>query len=276
MFELPEYITLAGQINETLTGKVIRAGCLGNSPHKFVWYNRKPAEFEKLTRGKKIGKALVRGRWLIIALEPGYNLVLGECGGKVLYHTADSPVPKKYHLHLSFVDGSSFTVTTQMWGAMELFEKGRELERKYIKNMRTTPADKGFTQKYFSKLIAEVMRGEKRSVKGLLTQEQLIPGLGNAIAQDILFRARLSPRHSVADLNAIQTGALYQAIRTTVAEAIRKGGRNDESDLFNQPGGYIRIMDKNAAGRPCPECGHRVEKIQYLGGACYYCPKCQT
>ena len=37
MFELPEFITLAGQISETLTGKVIKEGSLGNSPHKFVW-----------------------------------------------------------------------------------------------------------------------------------------------------------------------------------------------------------------------------------------------
>ena len=46
MFELPEFVTLAGQINETLAGKIVQTGQLGNTPHKFVWYNRKPAEFE--------------------------------------------------------------------------------------------------------------------------------------------------------------------------------------------------------------------------------------
>ena len=40
MFELPEFITLARQIDETLCGKTISGGSLGNSPHKFVWYNR--------------------------------------------------------------------------------------------------------------------------------------------------------------------------------------------------------------------------------------------
>lgn len=43
MFELPEYITLASQMNETLMGKKIKRGVLGNAPHKFVWYNRKHA-----------------------------------------------------------------------------------------------------------------------------------------------------------------------------------------------------------------------------------------
>ena len=34
-------------------------------------------------------------------------------------------------------------------------------------------------------------------------------------------------------------------------------------------------MDKNTAGEPCRRCGATVQKIQYLGGACYVCPQCQ-
>jgi formamidopyrimidine-DNA glycosylase len=58
-------------------------------------------------------------------------------------------------------------------------------------------------------------------------------------------------------------------------EFARKGGRSDEFDLHGNPGGYARLMDTNAEGRPCPACGTRVLKIAYLGGACYFCPKCQ-
>ncbi len=276
MFELPEIANLSAQINKTLSGKVIRKGSLGNSPHKFVWYNRKPAEFEKLTRGKKIGKSTPRGRWLLIPIQPGYVLVLGECGGKALYHPAGTVLPKKYHLLMTFEDGSSLTVTTAMWGAMELYEKGQERKRQYIRDMRTTPVDKAFTAEYFSGLVREVLRGGKRSVKGLLTQDQLIPGLGNAIAQDILFRARLHPRHPVETLDVRQIRTLFLTIRSTVTQAVRLGGRNDEVDLFDHSGGYIRLMDKNAAGRPCPECGRKIEKMRYLGGACYFCAHCQT
>jgi len=50
MFELPEFVTLTRQVNETLTGKTIRQGRLGNSPHKFVWYNRSHEAFERLTK----------------------------------------------------------------------------------------------------------------------------------------------------------------------------------------------------------------------------------
>jgi len=103
----------------------------------------------------------------------------------------------------------------------------------------------------------------------------LVPGIGNSTAQDILFRAKLHPRYPMADLDAIQRQALYQAILTTLQQVIAQGGRSDEVDLFNQPGGYARIMDSQSAGKPCPDCGTTIEKIQYLGGACYFCPQCQ-
>ncbi len=169
----------------------------------------------------------------------------------------------------------TLTVMTAMWGAMELYEAGQELERKYLKGMRTTPIDPEFTFDYFSALIDELLRGEKRSAKSLLTQGQIIPGLGNAIAQDIMFHARLHPRHALADLAPGQRRDLFDAIVDTVREVTEKGGRNDEVDLLGKPGGYVRIMDSRAAGKPCPECGRAVEKIQYLGGACYFCPQCQ-
>jgi len=276
MFELPEFVILARQMNETLRGKTIQSGALGNSPHKFVWYNQSPDEFARLTPGKTVGEARAKGKWLFLPLEPGYVLLLGECGGKVLVHPPGAALPKEYHLHITFEDDSFLTATTQMWGAMELYEQGEEQNRQYVKDMRTTPAEPAFTSEYFGALIDELAAGKRRSVKGLLTQDQLIPGLGNAIAQDILFRARLHPRHPIDELDPGQRKALYDAIQATVGEVIEGGGRYDEFDLYGNRGQYVRIMDKNALGRPCPECGGDVVKIQYLGGACYFCPSCQA
>ncbi len=275
MFEISECVVLANRMNDTLQGKTITGGDLGNSPHKFVWYNRSSSEFEKLINGKSIGRASAKGRWLLIPVEPGYTLVLGECGGKILYHQPGSKFPKKYHLSINFTDGSFLTVTTQMWGAMELYEQGQEFEREYIKDMRPTPLDEEFKFNYFSSLIDDLVPEKKRSAKSLLTQDQIIPGLGNAIAQDILFRAKLHPRHPIADLNSNQREVLFEAVVATVEEVIDQGGRHDEFDLYNQKGKYIRLMDKNAVKRPCPRCGGEVKKIQYLGGSCYLCPECQ-
>jgi formamidopyrimidine-DNA glycosylase len=275
MFEIPEYVTMARQMAESLAGKRVTSGTLGNSPHKFVWYNRTPAEFAALVKGRTVGKAYSRGRWLFLPLQPGHVLVFGECGGKILLHTAGSGLPKKHHLSLQFEDGSALSATTRMWGAMELYEKGKELERKYVKGMRPTPIDPEFTPAHLSALIEECAAEGSRSVKGLLTQDQLIPGLGNAIAQDIMFKARLHPKQPIAGLSKAQVRNLHKDIVATVNEAIRLGGRSDETDLHGNSGSYERIMDNAAAGHPCPECGTKIEKMAYLGGACYYCPSCQ-
>jgi formamidopyrimidine-DNA glycosylase len=276
MFELPEYQVIANQINQSLLGKVIRRGLFSNTAHKFVWHNISGEEFSRLAAGKTIGRAYAKGRWLFIPVEPGYVLVLGECGGKFVYQDASLQRPDKYHLLIEFEDGSFLYALTQMWGAYELYVRGEEQQRTYIKDMRPTPLDTAFTFDYFRDLMASESARKKLSAKALLTQNQLIPGLRNSIAQDILFQARLHPRHSVADLDEGQAHGLYEAIRGTVEAVIEKGGRYDEFDLYGQAGGYSRLMDKHAVGRPCPRCGGVVEKIQYLGGSCYLCPSCQV
>jgi formamidopyrimidine-DNA glycosylase len=276
MFEMSEFAVLAAQLSRTIAGKRIDRARLGNSPHKFVWYNRKPEEFSMLAAGKVAGKASSRGKWLFVPLDPGYLLVFGECGGRILFHESEAGIPAKYHLLVVFEDGSALSAMTQMWGAMELFEEGRELERQYIKDMRPTPADEGFSAGYFSGLIDECVKAGARSVKGLLTQDQLVPGLGNAVAQDIMFTAKLHPKRPIADLGARERKALFNAIRSVVSKVTAAGGRNDEVDLFGRPGGYPRILHSGAAGKPCPACGAGIEKMQYLGGACYYCPSCQV
>jgi hypothetical protein len=109
----------------------------------------------------------------------------------VLYHPPASTALDKYHLCITFEDDSFLTATTQMWGAMELYEKGQEQERQYVKGMRTTPAEPEFTFEYFSALIDSLLEGEKRSAKGLLTQDQLVPVWAMRLLR-IFFSGRVS------------------------------------------------------------------------------------
>jgi formamidopyrimidine-DNA glycosylase len=276
MFELPELTTIASQMADTVSGKTIAEGFLGNTPHKFVWYNREHDEFTRLVRGKRVGQAHAEGKWLFVPLEPGYVLLLGEWGGRILYHPSPAAAPAKYHLYLGFEDGSAFSATTQMWGGVGLFEQGLEREYTYVKDMRTQPSELEFTFEHFATLAKDARADGKRSVKGLLTQEGFVPGVGNAIAQDIMFRARLHPKRDLAELTEAELRALYVETVTTVRDVIEAGGRNDERDLYGNKGGYARLMDAKAVGRPCPNCGTPIQKLQYLGGACYVCSTCQV
>lgn len=275
MFEIPEYVTIAKQMNEIIKGKVIKDGFLGNSPHKFVWYNQTPEAFTKILKSKSIGTISTKGRWLFITIEPGYVLVFGECGGKIIFHETTKGIPEKYHMLINFTDGTSVTAMTQMWGAMELYRQGEEQNRQYVKDMRITPVEKGFTYVYFKKLLQESTEGTKRSAKSLLTQDQLLPGLGNSIAQDILLKAGVHPKADISKMSEEQKRVLYETIKETLKEAIRGGGRDDEYDFRGNLGKYKRLLDKESVKNGCPICGSVINKIQYLGGASYYCNECQ-
>lgn len=276
MFELPELTVIAAQMNEVLPGLTVAAGAIGISPHKFVWYDHEPDEFAAVTAGRSAGRSRAEGKWLFLPLEPGYVLLIGEWGGRILYHESAEDLPAKRHVDLTFTNGAALSATTQMWGGVHLVEAGREDEVKYVKDMRPTPVDAAFDERYFRGLVAAEARDGKRSAKGLLTQEQLIPGLGNAIAQDILFRARLHPQRRLSDLDETDVDRLYTAITHTVQDVIAGGGRDDERDLFGRPGRYVRLMNAKSVGRPCPACGTPIKKSSYLGGACYVCPTCQA
>lgn len=178
MFELPELTVIAAQMNEVLPGLTVARGALGNSPHKFVWYDRRPEEFASLTAGLRAGTAWAEGKWLFLPLEPGYVLLIGEWGGRIRYHAPGEPLPAKRHVDLTFTTGAALSATTQMWGGVHLCEAGHEHDVTYVKDMRPTPVDEAFDRRYFGELVVVAQQGGKRSAKGLLTQDQTHPRVG--------------------------------------------------------------------------------------------------
>ena len=275
MFELPEVTVLARQLNSQVVGRTVTRLVRGNSPHKFVFHNLPAPEYEALAAGKVIGPVTARAKWLFIPLEPGLVQLCGEFGGRLLLHPEAGPRPERHHLLLELDDGRAISAVTQMWGMFALMRPAEIASHKYAGNIGVTPVDEAFTWDYFERLVMELPDATKRSVKGLLTQEGIIPGIGNSYCQDILFRAGIHPRRPVATLSLSEARALFDSVVGVVTEAIAAGGRNDEYDLYGNRGGYVRRMSSATAGQPCQVCGTPILKMQYLGGACYVCPSCQ-
>jgi formamidopyrimidine-DNA glycosylase len=114
-----------------------------------------------------------------------------------------------------------------------------------------------------------------KPIKAFLASASPIAGIGNGYLQDILFGCGLHPRNKVRSIAAGQQKKLHRAIRKVLTEAVAKGGRDSEYDLFGRPGGYVSVMDRRAVSRPCPKCGSKIETFNFMGGSCYVCPKCQ-
>jgi formamidopyrimidine-DNA glycosylase len=276
MIELPEAVTLARQINATLCGKTLAGGLRGNAPHKFAFYNREPEEYAAILPGRTVGQAAAYGSTIRIPIEPGYVMVLGEGGEHIVYHPDASSVPAKHQLLLRFADDSYLSVRVSGWGACFLFTPDELAAHPFAGRAKVSPLSDAFTRDYFETLFAGLPPDAKASVKYFVISEPGVWGVGNGYLQDILFRAKLHPRHRAAQLSRGERDALYAAIRGVLCQAVGQGGRDTEHDLFDRPGGYLKLLDNRAAGQPCPICAATIVKEQFLGGAVYYCPACQV
>lgn len=275
MLEMPEATTIARQMHTTLTGKTFLHFTRGELVHKFLWLSKSAEEYDALLSGMQVTGANSYGRSIYLYAGDSHLLWFGELGGRILYHPQGQPLPAKYHLRWDLADASAMTFTLQMWGFVSLLAK-TEFHQQPHAEVGIPPLSDRFTPQRFDQLLEEYPEKTKKGVKGFLVTSQHIDGIGNSYLQDILFSAKLHPARKIPTLTADERQQLYTSIQSTMAEAIRLGGREDERDLFDHPGGYHRLMGNQTVGGPCPSCGTVIQKISYLGGACYLCPTCQV
>ncbi|MDR0292694.1 MAG: endonuclease VIII [Oscillospiraceae bacterium] len=275
MIELPETYVLADQINRTLIGKTIRSAVANAHPHAFAWYTGNPAGYNAKLAGKKItgsnpgtgytcggNTEIVCGDMLIVLSTP------------VKYHAPGEKLPKSHQLLLAFDDGSHMTCTVQMWGAMFCFPADENgIPEGYSVKKSPTPYEDAFDKAYFGGL----RRGLKPnlSVKAFLATEQRIPGFGNGVLHDVLWNARIHPKRRLEALTDNDMEALFDSVKSTLAEMRDGGGRDTEKDLFNRKGGYRTVLSSKTLPYPCRACGGGLKREAYLGGNIYFCPSCQ-
>lgn len=276
MIELPEAIVLARQMDAALNGRRIVSGDRGNAPHKFAFSNGTSEEYAAIFAGQTVGGSTAHGMSILTEIGMDHTLILGCGGERILLHSDESTLPKKHQLFVHFADGSYLTVTISGWGNTFLLPRAEAGQHQHVQEDRITPLDEAFTWNYFRQLFEPLTPENKVSLKYFLISEPGLWGLGNGCLQDILFHARLHPRRKAVATSETERRALYDSIRTTLRQMVDQGGRNDEVDLYGQPGGYERILHSKSVGQPCPNCGAPFEKEQYLGGSIYFCPTCQV
>lgn len=116
-----------------------------------------------------------------------------------------------------------------------------------------------------------------RTIKRALTDPSLFDGIGNAYADEILHRARLSPLGLTQKLSSEDVSRLYQAARGVLQEWIVRlrelsGGEFPEHVTAFRP----EMAVHGRFGQPCPVCGATVQRIRYAENETNYCPNCQT
>lgn len=272
MLELPEVITLSKQVAETLRGKTVTQVFNATKPHKFTFYNIDPSEYGAMLVGKKIESAAGYGIFVDIRFSDGIIMNISD-GVNLRYYNAGDKIPANYQLLLTFDDESFLVFTVAMYGFINVFRG--DLDNKYynLSKESISPLSEKYTFAEFEKLFADAPRN--LTAKALLATEQRIPGVGNGVTQDILFNAGINPRQKVAALSDTKKKALFDALKMTLADMASKGGRDTQTDLYGNDGGYRTILSAKTWKNPCPRCDAAIVKEAYMGGSVYYCPVCQ-
>ncbi len=270
MIELPEALTLAGQINASAAGKVVRCVHPPTKVHKFCWFNGDAADYDKRIAGSRIASAEGFGIYTEIAFDNGKRLCFNDGVNPRLTRTEEAP--KDYQLRIDFSDETALVFTVAMYGGIILHDGDYDNEYYLKSRAYTSPFTDAFEEKFNDVLAA---CKPSLSAKALIATEQRFPGIGNGVAQDILFASGLHPKRKLATMGSKEKEKLLSCIVSVLGQMTEQGGRDTEKDLYGVPGGYRTRMSKNALDAGCPVCGGTVVKESYLGGSVYYCPHCQ-
>ncbi|MDQ1733107.1 MAG: formamidopyrimidine-DNA glycosylase [Pseudonocardiales bacterium] len=122
--------------------------------------------------------------------------------------------------------------------------------------------------------FAQILAGERAQIKGVLTSQSVIAGIGNAYSDEILHAARLSPFAIAARLTEAQVSTLHAAMQTVLADAVQRSVGQKAATLKSEKRSGLAVHART--GLPCPVCGDTVREVSFADKSLQYCPTCQT
>lgn len=122
--------------------------------------------------------------------------------------------------------------------------------------------------------FADRLQGRRGQVKGVLTTQEVVAGIGNAYSDEILHTAKLSPFALTDRLTDDQMAMLYEATRQVLGDAVTRSVGQRAAELKGEKRSGLRVHART--GLPCPVCGDTVREVSFADSSLQYCPRCQT
>jgi len=269
--ELPEVEALAGFLTTHAVGHLINRVDVG-AFHVLKTFDPPATALHgaSITGARRHGKFLdieTSGPHLIVHLaRAGWLRWRGELPAAPL-RPGKSPIALRVHLD----DGSGFDVTeagTQKRLAAYVVRQPSDVEG--IARLGPDPLDPTFDVDALDALL----RGRRTQVKGLLRDQSVIAGIGNAYSDEILHAAKMSPFKIADTLTADDVAALYAAMQTTLSDAVKRAADLDAGELKAEKKANLRAHGRT--GQLCPVCGDTVREVSFADSSLQYCPTCQT
>jgi len=274
--ELPEVEALAGFLRERAVGRTVaRVDVVGIQVLKT--YDPPPTALA----GLQVTGAVRRGKFLDLDVD-GLHLVVHLARAGWLQWKEQLPAapprpgkgPIGLRVHLTGDDGDAgpgFDLTeqgTQKRLAVYVVRDPQLVPG--VARLGIDPLDPAFTPEVLAGLLAGV-RGQ---VKGVLTDQGVLAGVGNAYSDEVLWEMRMSPFKSAASLTPGDVERLHGVLVGTLREAVGRAEGLAARSLKAEKKSGLQVHGR--AGLACPRCGDTVREVSFSTKALQYCPTCQT
>ncbi|MFC5187715.1 Fpg/Nei family DNA glycosylase [Actinomadura harenae] len=272
MPELPEVESLAAFLRERAVGHAVaRVDVLAISALKT--YDPPITALGGLT----ITGVARHGKYLDIDVD-GLHLVVHLARAGWLRWRDEMPVkpvrpggknPLALRLHLD--DGSGFDLTeagTKKGLAVHVVRDPSDVEN--VATLGPDPLAPTFTVD----TLTGIVRGKRTQIKGLLRDQKIVAGIGNAYSDEVLHVARMSPFKIADTLTDEEIQTLYDAIVDTLRDAVARSEGLAAQDLKAEKKTGLRVHGRT--GEKCPVCGDTIREVSFADSSLQYCPTCQT
>jgi formamidopyrimidine-DNA glycosylase len=272
MPELPEVESLAAFLRERVSGHTVARA----EAASFAVLKTFDPPITSIV-GLTFGAAGRRGKFLDLPCGDDLHLVMHLArAGWLRWRDAmpDKPVkPGKSPLAFRLVldDGSGFDLTeagTQKRLAVYLVRELNDVPG--IATLGPEPMAADFTVD----ALASILKGRRTQIKGVLRDQHVIAGIGNAYSDEVLHAAKMSPYKLAASFTPDEVATLHEAIVETLRDAVKRSEGLAAKDLKGEKKGGLRVHGR--AGQPCPVCGDTIREVSFADSALQYCPTCQT
>lgn len=225
--------------------------------------------------GREVTGAGRHGKFLDLGIEGGLHLVVHLArGGWLHYRDSLPPAPLKpgkgpIALRVRLADGGGFDLTEQ--GTQKKLAAYLVADPKAVPGVAKLGPDALAAD---AVTFAARIRSRRGQIKGVLTDQGVLAGVGNAYSDEILHRARLSPFAISDRLTEVQMTTLYEATQTVLTDAVARSVGQGAASLKGEKRSGLLVHAR--AGLPCPVCGDLVREVSFADSSLQYCPGCQT
>ena len=275
MPELPEVETVRRGLQHLITGFTITSA---QQLHPRALKSESIAPLESL-QGAKITGTNRRGKFMWLTLNRPYVLVahLGMSGQFLIYQ---KDRPKATHVRAQFTLSKPLRTRELVFNDQRTF--GWLSVEETTNNVPTSAhhiAPDPFDPLFDKEKIINNYRKRNIKIKTALLNQEIMSGVGNIYADETLWRAKIHPEISTADLTPKKISTIIDFATEVMGEAINQGGTSFD-DLYINVNGESGFFEQSLAAygqedQPCPRCGTPIKRITFGQRSSHFCPRCQ-